>query len=593
MNVIIRIVLILCAVETVSAQSVTPQLMETVAKAERFNQNGDMEKAVALLDFEIAKHKEMTAPLAYLYAYKSRLYALNDSLSAAQKNAEISYGLTEKTANHTAKAASLLAQMYINNLLDLYDEVIASGKEGLHQAEQDPSDPYTHFLLNYKMYAAYSRWNDTERMKHYAQNSIGIARKAGIYDALANGYNALSSIYIIEYEKNGQQNAIDSSYAYLQKSFDLYKQYPETIMPSTLSVTCNNIANHFLSYTKLPLQEAQNKAFEYLDIAERLSKSPNVLANIYGIKSVFAMRNNKPLQAEKYLNNALSIVKDHSDSDLETYIRIYHSLAEIASAKGDFKTATGYWQEINRLNEKLYDQQQRFNAQKIEVQYELKKKDRELGLLSEQVKLRERQNLLYIGIIISAVLGLVFMFSSYHFRLRYSLEREKIIQSEKEEAELQTKLEKEEKARLKVEQDLMRLHQEQLQKETMATALQVQQKNELIQRIRNTLKEGSPQKVKKLLKEEEKISTEYEEIKMQLQSLHPDFFNRLNETANQKLTALDLRYCAYIYLKMSAKQIAQILHIETQSVRMFKYRLKQKFNVGKESDFDNFIQKEI
>ena len=51
-----------------------------------------------------------------------------------------------------------------------------------------------------------------------------------------------------------------------------------------------------------------------------------------------------------------------------------------------------------------------------------------------------------------------------------------------------------------------------------------------------------------------------------------------------------LKYCAYIYLQMSTKQIAQVLHVEAQSVRMFKYRLKQKFSLPKEADLETFLQ---
>ncbi len=78
---------------------------------------------------------------------------------------------------------------------------------------------------------------------------------------------------------------------------------------------------------------------------------------------------------------------------------------------------------------------------------------------------------------------------------------------------------------------------------------------------------------------------------MQIQQLHPYFFNRLHEKATQKLTPLDLRYCAYIYLQMNTKQIAQVLHIEPQSVRMSKYRLKQKFGLDKPVDFEAFLRR--
>ena len=41
---------------------------------------------------------------------------------------------------------------------------------------------------------------------------------------------------------------------------------------------------------------------------------------------------------------------------------------------------------------------------------------------------------------------------------------------------------------------------------------------------------------------------------------------------------------------MNTKQIVQLLNVEPKSVRMAKYRLKQKFGVEKEMDLHTFLQ---
>ena len=40
---------------------------------------------------------------------------------------------------------------------------------------------------------------------------------------------------------------------------------------------------------------------------------------------------------------------------------------------------------------------------------------------------------------------------------------------------------------------------------------------------------------------------------------------------------------------MTTKQIAQLLHVDVQSVRMFKYRLKQKFGLEKDANLGQFL----
>ncbi|MGY0037772.1 hypothetical protein [Pedobacter sp. NJ-S-72] len=52
-------------------------------------------------------------------------------------------------------------------------------------------------------------------------------------------------------------------------------------------------------------------------------------------------------------------------------------------------------------------------------------------LLRQKEKYNSTQKNLYIGIAAALLLGLIFMFRSYHFRLRYSLQREKQLHLEK------------------------------------------------------------------------------------------------------------------------------------------------------------------
>src|SRR5690606_31657996 len=299
--------------------------------------------------------------------------------------------------------------------------------------------------------------------------------------------------------------------------------------------------------------------------------------------------------AEQYLIQGVSRLDSRRDNSLfRLEYLLYKHLADLSEKKGDIPSALNYQKKSESVLKQNFDQEQITNSQKLEIQYETEKKDQQLKLLGETADLRQRQNYLYGGLAILATLGLAFMFRSYHFKLRYSIEREKIVAMEKEDdemnAEMQVKLEREKQARLKAEQDLLELKHQQLQKEALANSLIIEHKNDMLKQNQSKLQDGDPRDIQKLLREETLLNADFEDIKWQIQQLHPTFFSQLIEKANQKLTPLDLRYCAYIYLQMSTKQIAQVLHIEAQSVRMFKYRLKQKFGLSKESDLESFLQ---
>ncbi|MDM1044683.1 hypothetical protein HX004_06355 [Myroides sp. 1354] len=72
--------------------------------------------------------------------------------------------------------------------------------------------------------------------------------------------------------------------------------------------------------------------------------------------------------------------------------------------------------------------------------------------------------------------------------------------------------------------------------------------------------------------------------------MHPQFFKNITTHAQQKLTPLDQKYCAYFYLDLETKEIATLLHVEAKSVRMTKYRLKQKFGLDAQTDLVGFLK---
>ncbi len=64
----------------------------------------------------------------------------------------------------------------------------------------------------------------------------------------------------------------------------------------------------------------------------------------------------------------------------------------------------------------------------------------------------------------------------------------------------------------------------------------------------------------------------------------------MNEISQNRLSTQDLNYAAFIYLNMDNQQISNLLKVENKTVRMTKYRLKQKLGLGKDVDLQKFIQ---
>jgi len=591
-----HIFFLICPLVQIQAQTLLPSTKETLEKVEQSHLKNKVQHILPVLE-EAIRTTTSPADLAYLYAYQSSWYIALDSLRKGKELLDRSLEEAIKSEQNTALAVAYRAKAHLNNSLNLPDAVINDALTGLKYVEETDEDLQTKYALNYLLYGAYSKWDDSEKMEKYIRACRKYAIQAENINLQANVNNGISSMYQARYRKTNESHLLDSSFFYLNNSFTLQQQNPDKVSGNTFVITCINLANYYLEFSSEDLPTRKQKAFQYLEYAEtKLQKkeaSTDKLVNIFGIKSSFAQKEGNLPLAEQYLLQGLAILMNDNGHYYRLEYAINQDLKEISLKKNDLKSAINYQQRAEQLLRKSFDEQQLLNAQRLEVQYETDKKDQQLKLLSERESFRKKQNYLYGGIAAALLFGLVFMFISYHFRLKYSVEREKKLQQEKNDAEnqaaLQLKIEKEEQERLKAEQELLDLKRQQLEKEALANSLLIDHKNDMLQQIKSKIQEGDTGKIQKLLKEEMLLNADFEDVKMQIQALHPDFFNQLNEKAIQKLTPLDLRYCAYLYLKMTTKQIAQALHVEPQSVRMFKYRLKQKFGLGKEIDLESFL----
>ena len=140
------------------------------------------------------------------------------------------------------------------------------------------------------------------------------------------------------------------------------------------------------------------------------------------------------------------------------------------------------------------------------------------------------------------------------------------------------------------------LIQMQMQKELVANALQIEHKNELLKNLKEkfeTEKFGDKTqfKLQSILKAEMKLDNDMTLLRTELQNVNPIFINKLKENSIQKLTNLDVKYCAAIYAQLSTKQMAMLFNVEPESVRMSKYRIKQKLGLEKDDDLEAFLLK--
>lgn len=139
-------------------------------------------------------------------------------------------------------------------------------------------------------------------------------------------------------------------------------------------------------------------------------------------------------------------------------------------------------------------------------------------------------------------------------------------------------------------EQLLQLEKQKLQEEfdfknrqLAATTMHLYKKNEILSglqtQIRKIPKSETPDavitQIKSTINNNMYIDADWERFKLHFEQVHPDFFKELKEK-HPKLTAYEIRLCAYLHIQLSGKEIATLLNIDPPSVRKAKMRLKKK-----------------
>ncbi len=319
-------------------------------------------------------------------------------------------------------------------------------------------------------------------------------------------------------------------------------------------------------------------------------KNYAVVANCYGLMSEYLSMEGKYEQAEKMLLSAFDILVKEGALNSNIY-NITAGLLRLAERTGDKDKIIKYQQLYHDYYRKVYDDKQATSIRTLEAKYNHKKKEQEVIALQKQTEHERNITYFSVGIAVLSIIAFFFVFRYHRLKLRSAKQEKKLAETQAKDALLQKQLKEEETRRLELEQELVKQQNEQLQKEVFAGTVQLKQKNEVLETVKKEIAAGqSNGHVSKIIQENLQSDDYFEEYKTLIKETHPSFYSSLQKKADGKLTDLDLKYCTYIYMKIPAKQMANLLHVEYNTIRMTKYRLKQKFELKKEEDLDKFIQ---
>ena len=529
--------------------------------------------------------------LAKLYAELSKQYLVfsdyDQAKSYAEKSLQTGKAAHQQDAHHAAAASvGYLAVSTYYNYLSIGDQAVTHAQQALKLLDDAPTatDPALQSRAYYILYGVYSQWDDVDLCEKYAQLAIVSAKQGKDNELLSNAYNAYATAMEFRYNHTQKSQYLDSMKAYLHQSAAVYEQAPETVGIRTYSITNVNLANFFFKYRPLDQSSTQDSILYYARIAQSLSPTsdPNytLIGNINGLLSEVATLQGNDQQAEAYLMDSYIRLTEAPSPSYYTLTQVAQGLSDLYRKRGDYEKAWFYQQRKERFTDTLFNETQMLQTKKLEAQYENQKLLEDVQRNAQKAQSQKTQNFLLAGICVLLLISLLLVRHSFKNKTKLQEEQARRLQ--------------EEQARLQAEQQLLLIQKEQMQKEAMADALQIERKNRLLQQMKDKLKqletEHNKGMVEKVIKEEMRIEESVERSAREFESINPAFFGELKERSGDRLTPLELKHCAYLFLKLNTKEIAAAFYVEPKTIRVSKYRIKQKLGLDKNTDLDTFLQ---
>lgn len=417
---------------------------------------------------------------------------------------------------------------------------------------------------------AASYWNISNILydiKNIEESTLYLRKAKRLYEKLEDEDAVMSLTGMIAGNLKSNPDSVDVALEMLESCVDYYKKkgYKNDLAGSYESIGLilhNNqkyaaAVDYFLKALVIAEAEGERRfpGILYTHLASsyfEMNKYPKAL--IYAKKAV---------EVSKELNFKKKEINDHL-----VLSKVYREL-------GDYENAYDTYLTYQTLNDSILSNERVIAMTEMETKYQTEKKEQEIVLLEERAKSsRLKQSLLLLGLIALSI-GLLGLWSYFKSKVK----RDQLIKDNlDQEIELKTK-------------DL-----EFKKQELTAFALQLSQKNELLENLKGNIKEikkdaqdsKSLQTLINTIQLNQTDDTTWDSFKMRFEQVHVGFNKRIKEQYPE-LTANDLRIISLIKMNLSSKEIANILNISSDGIKKARYRLRKKLNLVNEDSLEHII----
>jgi tetratricopeptide (TPR) repeat protein/DNA-binding CsgD family transcriptional regulator len=427
------------------------------------------------------------------------------------------------------------------------------------------------------------RQNEFAKATGYAEKSVSLLHRVGNAEQLSVAYSQLAAATM------GMGDA-KKAIRHQQKAVGYFREIHDSYNEAT---ALNNLAEYYGNDGR------NDKAVELVQKAIALEKGfgsskPHRLIPKYLNLGSLYIKTGRYAEAETVLKRGVALARETRSSLRQ--MEGYEFLAKLYVAQDRPDQAAELYPKVLSLKDSVFRDNKIREILNLNIQYETEKKEQEIANLQQQSRKQAVINWILAGFGLAALGAGVFFVRAFYLQKRLNqierrlTEQEKVIARQKNrELETEKQLETEKNLRLQAEMETK-------QREVTAAMMFIQQKNELLKNLQQKLQnlaavsenKDSIRQINSYIRQNMSFDNDWGKIKLHFEGVHPDFFQKL-KASFPMLSDLELRQCAYIKMKFSSKEIANLLSIDSNSVKVSRHRMKKKMNLNAETDLVGFI----
>ncbi|HLV40510.1 sensor histidine kinase [Xanthomarina sp.] len=403
-----------------------------------FQGNSGKERAQKLLDSTLllAKRQKDGQYKAFILSIKAFNERIDNNIDKANYNLQEALKALQETDNQAIHGYVYYCKGWMESRNDMSSKSISTFLKALEYLENETQRMamITRASIYSELSNIYSVWQDYENQGKYVRKFYSETKKSGDKVGYVKAQQQLASFFEENYRvKPHAKVLLDSAFYYNKQAVKLFlKNDDQMSIRSQLPFTCLNIAN---LYSEFYPEKFEDSASYYLDIALEKgleTEQYTVVANVYGIKSEVAQKQNDLGLAIKHLLKAEEYADNQTMFDYATKAQVAGALAKVYELQEDYINALLYYKKYLDYYQKRFDNEKMAIGKELEAKYESEKKEQRLGFLEQQVLQKQKLNFIYILLTISAFLTLFFLFLAYRQRSKNLAKQQQVHQLELE-----------------------------------------------------------------------------------------------------------------------------------------------------------------